>query len=348
MSSNNIELTSPAQYYPVVQPADGKDGATINPNTSYNFKLAKVVSIFIISAGHILPIPGDWMIVTVGLFVFAFSSGYFTSARYKESFEIGPFWGHKLLRLGPDLLLTNALLLGLFLAEGQSGIWTWQSLVSILGIKGFVTWFGLNNPSPYGAGMWFLTVLLLFYAIYPVLRMIGRRQNVWITLLLTSFIASFVLQRYVQMGHMLWLTSLGFVFGMGMERLNLRLSHLISGTVAAVSLVLILILNMFLEVKVANLALLTLWCCSTVLWIMGAPRLVLRGNLAIEPLHASLLEIYLLHPYLTLHSTRIIWIDWLVSMGLVIAVSLCLCWLAKRLRRQLEKIYQQARAADSP
>ncbi len=143
-------------------------------NTSYNFMLGKVVAIYAVAAAHFLPLPGDWIAASVGLFVFGFSSGFFTSAKYQDDFQLGRFWWKKLTRLGPDLLVINLFLLVLFLAQGKSGIWTWQTLTSLLGVKGFLTWFGLKNPSPFGAGIWFLTLLLIFYAVYPLLRFVAQ------------------------------------------------------------------------------------------------------------------------------------------------------------------------------
>jgi len=61
-----------------------QDSYLIPAHTSYNFKVAKVIAILTVAAGHFLHLQGFWIAVTAGLFVFAFSSGYFTSLKYHD------------------------------------------------------------------------------------------------------------------------------------------------------------------------------------------------------------------------------------------------------------------------
>ena len=67
---------------------------------SRNFRFAKALAIVFVFSGHFgTGIPGFWMLVSIGLFVFAFSSAYFTSAKYHEVLDLRAFWKCKLLRL---------------------------------------------------------------------------------------------------------------------------------------------------------------------------------------------------------------------------------------------------------
>ena len=67
---------------------------------SRNYSVAKVLSILTVTAGHWFTGTILWIPVTFGLFVFAFSSGYFTSASYGERIERRKFWRNKFQRLG--------------------------------------------------------------------------------------------------------------------------------------------------------------------------------------------------------------------------------------------------------
>ena len=144
---------------------------------SDNFALAKVGALLLVVSGHFLPGAWLWPAVAVGLFVLAFASGYFTSVKYDAHCPLGPFWKRKLVRLGPGLLAADLLLLLLFLIQDKPGVWSWQTPINMLGLTGILNWFGIPNASPFGHGLWFLTLLLLFYAVYPLLRAAARRRS---------------------------------------------------------------------------------------------------------------------------------------------------------------------------
>ena len=301
------------------------------PTTSYNFTIAKVVAIFVVAGAHFLPLPGDWIAASVALFVFGFSSSYFTSAKYHDSFRLGPFWRRKLYRLGPDLLVINLFLLGLFLVQGKQGIWTWQTLTCVFGVKGFLTWFGLGNPSPYGGGLWFLTLLLLFYAFYPGLRFIGRSRLAISVLTVASVVGQYLLTRYVSMGHGLWFTAWSFLLGVWAQRLNWSVPVVLSGALTIGLSVVLLGLNLLLQFKQLNPVLIVVISISTVSWLKDA-RLPKKLPSALGLLSGCLLEIYLLHSYFFLRVTGYSAADFLISMVCVTCVSLLLAHFANTLR----------------
>lgn len=140
---------------------------------SYNFSVAKVLSILTVAAAHYF---GGllWIPTTVALFIFSFSSGYFSSSKYAGDFSVKEFWKAKLVRLGSNLALINLFLLALFLFQGRSNVFTWDSLWGVSGLSAALAWFGLPYHSPFGAGQWFLTVLYIYYLAYPVLERINR------------------------------------------------------------------------------------------------------------------------------------------------------------------------------
>ena len=69
----------------------------IDENTSRIFNLLKVLSILMVMVGHFFyEYDFLYLPVTVGLLVFSFSSGYFTSIKYKGDFSRKKFWRKKL------------------------------------------------------------------------------------------------------------------------------------------------------------------------------------------------------------------------------------------------------------
>ena len=184
----------------------------IDKKTSRIFNLLKVLSIFMVMAGHffkeysLLYVP-----VAVGLMIFSFSSGFFTAVKYTGGFSWKNYWRKKLERLGMSLIVVNSALLILFLIQGRSGIWTWYSLANIAGLNGLLNWFKIPDPSPFGSGMWFFTLLLLFYLCYPFLE---KMNQTTISVFAALFIlVAFLLSRNIVFGHSLWLTACGFIIG---------------------------------------------------------------------------------------------------------------------------------------
>lgn len=299
---------------------------TVDKNASRNFEIAKAVAILLVFTGHFRTgIQGFWIPVSVGLFVFGFSSAYFTSAKYHDSFRLGQFWEKKLYRLVPSLLVINFFLLVLFIIEVKTGIWTWQTLVNVLGLTGFLNWFGLGNPSPFGGGLWFFTLLLLFYAAYPVLRRAGRSRVLLYVAVGTTLVAALLLNCYVAMGHALWLTSWSFVFGVFVQRMGVHVRPVLGAVVAAVLAAVTFVLNAAFGVGMFNSYLIIAISVCAVLWLKDA-------RLPVWPLHplqwvsGIVLEVYILHPYLYVRVTGYRSLDYFASLACVLAVA----WLLNR------------------
>ena len=150
--------------------ADATGRMAINQQQiSENFTLAKFLAIILVSTGHYFEGSLLWVPVTVGLFIFAFASGYFTAIKHTQRLPLKRFWIAKFKRLGPPIIVINLFLLALFLLQGREGIWHPHTLLGITGLSGFLNWLDIKSQSPFGAGLWFLTVLLLFYLVYPLL-----------------------------------------------------------------------------------------------------------------------------------------------------------------------------------
>ena len=71
------------------------------PAVSFNFSVAKVAAILLVVSGHYFSDSLLWIPVTMGLFLFAYASGRFTSSRYAGNLSLKTFWWRKLVRL-PD------------------------------------------------------------------------------------------------------------------------------------------------------------------------------------------------------------------------------------------------------
>lgn len=186
-----------------------------DPAASDSFSVARGASMLTVVTSHYFSPSVLWVASAVALFVFAFSSGAFTGYRHGTRVRLGSFWAAKFRRLGIRLAVIAAFLFALFLVIGESGVFTWQTVLAVTGMSGFLTWFGMPNPSPFGAGMWFLTLLLLYYAAYPVIGRLldpARGRGAWVIAIGAGLLV-LCLQYLLPMGHMLWYTAFGFVLG---------------------------------------------------------------------------------------------------------------------------------------
>jgi len=287
----------------------------IDPNVSRNFQVAKVLSILTVVLGHshLLQV-NIWVPITIGLLIFSFSSGYFTSLKYNGDFSKKEFWLKKARRLGVNLAVINVFLLILFLIQGRSGIWTWHTIVSLLGLNGFLNWFYIRNLSPFGAGMWFFTLLL----IYPVLERLNRKKSISYLFVVLFVIAAFYLHKHIVYGHALWLTACGFVVGVFCAKNDISISRNLSGLILGGVLVAMLSFNYLFGLKDYNFFFILFFAVFGIFFFINLKTPVLLV-VPLSYLSGCLLEIYLIHSYLFVNPTGYHLPNLVISLMLILS-----------------------------
>jgi len=302
------------------------------PYISSNFTIAKVISIFAVVVGHYFG-GITWVAATIGLFIFGFSSGYFSHARYTDGFSKRKFWRRKLERLAYDMVAADLFLLVLFLLQGRSGIFTWHSMMAVTGLSGWLTWFGIYNQSPYGHGLWFFTLLINFYLLYPWVERMVRPRIAGGVVIAGCVVGCLLLHRVLPMGHMLWLTAASFLLGVYAHRMDFHLPSRFAWSLVVLAFVSMALFRYGAGIVYLNYLSLFVACVATVLLLLSVPLPAgrLRPLAALSP---YLLEIYLLHTYLFVRSAAL-------GSGASFAVSLLLTLLAalvtKRFARWLRR-----------
>lgn len=316
----------------ITEDACGKRDAYAARRVSINFSVAKGGAALIVMAGHIgTGIPDYWVVVTVGLLVFSISSGYFTWLRYHDKFEWQRFWRRKVARLIPNLLVIELFLFVLFLAQGREGLWSWHTVLNLAGLGGLLNWFHIPNQSPYGAGMWYLSLLLIFYAVYPLLERLYRRIGS-LTVTASGILCLFALHHTVVYGHALWLTAAGFLVGVFLSSRQMRLPAVAAAGMAAATAIGMVVSHAIFKFDSANFFFILTIAVSGILFLfeIELPEIVRHVG---GWLSGVLLEIYLLHPYLQVNPTGIYRLDQGISVAIVLLVAALLAWFAKRVRR---------------
>lgn len=301
---------------------------------SENFAVAKLFSILLVATGHYFEGSILWVPVSVALFVFAFSSGYFTAGRYKSEFKISSFFLEKVRRLFPSLFAINAFLFLVFLWEGRPNIVHPHAFVSMIGLVGFLDWLGIANASPFGNGLWFFTVLLLFYGFYPFLNFLCETKARSVIFIIVLGVLCILGQTYASPPYMLWLTVFGFGFGVFVSRVGWTVR--VAGVIFSLVVVAGLFLGLnFFGFKLANIFLIAIISILVVGWLLVAqmPRKILG------PLNwwlPCVLEIYFLHTYLFVRSEKLgVVFSYIVSMISI----MCFSWLINRLSNSIKAMF---------
>jgi hypothetical protein len=314
---------------------------------SFNFSVFKVLSILCVATSH-WPIGMDlpiWIPTSIGLVIFAFSSGMFTAQIYGVEVDVGKFWRKKIERLAVRYWFLLAFLSVILLAEGRT-VFHWHSLVHVFGLSGFLNLFG-HSVSSLGGGLWFFTLLLLFYVAYPFLARLAAasRGDFLMPLVVTVFF--FYLNEHLVLPFSLWLTALGFILGVFAGMYGTQVPARVSLALTVVVLAVLLASNI-LGYKTANGDLVGLACITTNLWLMRA-RLpqwaILRG---LAKLENCLLEIFIIHTYLFIHPTGNSALDFVITMTLVIVTAWILNIIGNKLVKLVFSKPAPPRAAAAP
>lgn len=300
---------------------------------SDNFTLAKFLAIILVSTGHYFDGSLLWVPVTVGLFIFAFASGYFTSLKHSPDMPLDKFWLAKARRLGPPLIVINLFLCILFLIQGRVGIWHPHTLLGMTGLTGFLNWLGIPNQSPFGAGLWFMTVLLLFYLLYPLLAKLLATRSATIAFLLLSAVICTWGHLYASPPYMLWPTVFGFCLGAIAGRLNWQPQKTRAIALGAIAVLAMLAANA-MGIKQFNVLLIVITSIASVAFLLCVPISFPANRVSI--LGGSILEIYLIHGYLFIRPAGWpSWLGYLASMLVILIAAVLLSQLAQRLSQRM-------------
>jgi hypothetical protein len=331
----NLALKDDQPNAPEKEPAAAApaDRPGISPAASFNYSVAKVAAIFTVVLGHWFAKSLLWIPVTFGLFLFAFSSGFFTLRIYGARIDRQKFWRKKLERLGLRFWIILAVLVVIVALQGKT-VLHWHTLAHFAGLSGVLNWIPITNHSGLGLGLWFFTLLLIFYIAYPYLALMSESRAAAGVIAVASAGAAIYLQETVKVGHELWLTALGFILGVAYAAHEVRIRPLLCAAAAVLSCLALFGLNM-LGYKDFNTGLIALTSVALAIWLVQAelPRMALTRLIA--RMEKYLLEIFLMHMYLFVHLTGHPLADLAISLVLIVGVSAAVYQLAEVVSRRV-------------
>lgn len=293
----------------------------MDTTVSRNFSIAKVIAIFIVVADHWFKESNIWILSTVALFVFGFASAFFTARLNGVDVPVRAFWNKKVRRLGVRYWFILGVLTIILILRGRD-VFHWHSIVHFIGLSGVLNLFG-PSMSALGGGLWFFTLLLFFYAAYPLLAyrlLASTRTSVAMAAVTIGLLA---LDHAIKMGFSLWLTMLGFVIGTYIGVNRFRTNAAILNLVLVAIPLLIVVANVVLGLRAFNSVLIFAFSLAMSLRLTH-PGLRLGSLRFLVPLETCLLEIYLIHSYLFIHPTGNGIIDFIISLVWIVAAAIVL------------------------
>lgn len=310
---------------------------TDSARISKNLSVLKGVAALIVMLGHYGSIPNFWVVVTLGMLVFSISSGYFTYIRYHGSFSPLSYWHRKITRLVPHLLIINLFLLCIFFFRKENNIWSIYTLVNIFGMNGILNWFHIQNLSPFGAGMWFLTLLILFYAFYPLMEKAYRHNLISLCFTVAAVLFFYYMHLNFRYGHALWMTASGFPIGMFIAQRKVELKKNLAVAGILVLGFMMMFAHFILHFDGGNFFFIIFISSLLILLFqrLELPKFFVRFGLWVSSI---LLELYLLHPYLKMAFTSFAILNIVFSMLLVLVISSALLWLVDRLPLVFQRV----------
>jgi hypothetical protein len=307
------------------------DNAARPSSASLNFSVAKVIAIFLVAAGHWFVGTSLWILATFGLFVFAFSSAYFTSEIYGVHVERKRFWSRKFERLGIRYWAILTFLCALLAIEGKQ-IFHWHTLIHFIGLSGVLNWLEIPNHSALGAGLWFFTLLLIFYFAYPYIAKLCAMKLTASVVVIASTVAAVYLEAWVNVGHELWLTSVGFVWGTVCGLHKPKTGAYAPALAVGIFTATLLTLNYSFHDNRLNNLLIVVICISISLWLASVRLTWSTMATNIAALEPFLLEVFIIHTYFFIHPTGSSTIDFLASMVLTILTAILLSRIINNLK----------------
>lgn len=313
-----------------------KNDQKFSCSVSANFELAKAVSIFTVVAGHFYG-PSSWPLVTVALCIFGFSSAYFTDKKYAEG-NLKGYWTNKFKRLFFRVIIINLFLIILLLIKDKEGLFSWQSVVHFFGATGLLNWFHVVDNSPLGDGLWFFTLLLIFYSLYPFFKRIPVNFINYYNLLF-CYLLICVMQYTHPMGHMLWVTIFSFIAGIFSLRKNSKISIL----QFFVMVFILYLIYKFVKIKNINIYVISIFSSALCVFIVNFKLKLPEFVISISKfVNSHMVEIYFIHGYVFYRPFSNQLINFFVSVFLILSAAYLLLKTSVSTQKLVMRIYENS------
>ncbi len=221
--------------------------------------------------------------------------------------------------MGP-LFVANFFILTLLALSGKQNVLHWHSLLAFLGLSGFIRFFGMISGTPLGNGLWFLTLLWIYYLVFPIFERLCRDHHIGRNLVLITGIGALVLSKLTSPGVALWETAWFFLWGTYAGKHPPKPNRALYFFVTVACAVAIPIAHAMQADPVIITALIAGIGIGVVLLLTTFP-LPVQWSAPFAPLSVMMLEIYVVHTYLFVRLSREPIIDLMVSFVLILGMA---------------------------
>lgn len=301
-------------------------------NVSRNTAILKFFCILLVVIGHFFS-AFSWIIMWFAMFIFSFLSGFFTHYKYSDNLILKQYWLKKFYRLGIDLLIIHGFLLLFFIITDKNDIFTWHTLLSFFGLNGLLSWSYIPLKTPFGSEIWFLTTLLIFYFIYPVLRLCFSNKIFSAGFTILLIFLCFFLHKRIPYPHALWLSICGYITALTCIEYKIWISKNKSLIFGTTIILLAFCLNCF-SVKQFNFFVILFLSLAFIFFTFNfhIPKFIVLISSVFQN---CLLEIYLTHRHLYIRPSGNPYLDFFLSLCLILCVAKILKILSSTIKARL-------------
>lgn len=218
-----------------------------NPERISGYDLARALAILLVFLGHAVTgrFDSPWVIMpfrTVSPWITMSVLGFVSAALIspRESADDASL-ARRLLRIYVPLFLCLGPVLVMYALMGRNVV-TQHTLLHLMGLTGLFDLLDVNNVSPIGATLWFITVIVALYLLLPVLRRLFLHRNgLWHLMIVIVIVSGLNSAMYGTQS--IWVVVIAFCTGcyLALNRklagvLALRPAYALAGTVALVGL----------------------------------------------------------------------------------------------------------------
>ncbi len=104
----------------------------------------------------------------------------------------GPFLIKRFTRIYISLALCLSVVLSLYAYIGKQHLLVQQTLLHYMGLSAFIEILAVDNKSPIGAGLWFITIIMALYLLLPMLAALFRHRNGLMHLILIIIVSTVI------------------------------------------------------------------------------------------------------------------------------------------------------------
>jgi len=188
-------------------------------NRSIGYDLIRSFCIIVVFVGHIIDrqshnafclLISDILSPGLTMSLLGFISGIVLSSKYEYT-RHADFLIARFIRIYIPLI-TCLILISIYVTILGQSIISQHSILHVMGLSGFFFLFGISSKSPLGQGLWFVTIIIVMYLLFPLFYKLFKHKH-GVLHLLIIIISYTICDMLMYISAQMWNVSVSFCVG---------------------------------------------------------------------------------------------------------------------------------------